>query len=44
MSRKLFNHFVKSKYIDIYKDSTPPPPREIISDYWQKYLKRKFKK
>lgn len=43
MSRKIFKHFLKSKYIDIHKDTTPPP-REIISDYWQKYLTRKFKK
>jgi|LakMenE18May11ns_1017448.scaffolds.fasta_scaffold6614744_2 hypothetical protein len=38
MSRKLFNHFLKSKYIDIYKDQ--PVTTELKKDWWLKYIKR----
>ena len=38
MSRKLFNHFIKSKFIDVYKDQ--PPKETLRSDWWKKYVKR----
>lgn len=38
MSRKLFNHFIKSKFIDLYKDQ--PEKVNLKSDWWKKYVKR----
>jgi hypothetical protein len=38
MSRKLFNHFIKSKFIDIYKNQ---PEKETLKvDWWKKYVER----
>lgn len=40
MSRKLFNHFIKSKFIDIYKDQ---PEKETLKiDWWKKYVAREL--
>lgn len=39
MSRKLFNHFVKSKFIDIYKEE-PPLITELKKNWYLKYLER----
>jgi len=38
MSRKIFRHFMKSKFIDIHKET--PPPVKLPSTWWQKYLER----
>lgn len=38
MSRKIYRHFMKSKYIDIHKD--PPPLVKLPSEWWKKYLER----
>jgi len=43
MSRKLFKHFVKSKFIDIYKEIKPEPQKELCSKWWLKYLEREKK-
>ena len=38
MSRKIYNHFIKSKYIDVYKDQ--PIKETLRADWWAKYLER----
>lgn len=38
MSRKLFKHFLKSKYIDIYKEEREKPLLKL--DWWTKYKQR----
>jgi hypothetical protein len=38
MSRKLFNHFFKSKYIDLGKEEKKAPLLKF--DWWKKYQQR----
>jgi hypothetical protein len=44
MSRKIYLHLIENGIIDIRKEEQQTPNREILSEYWVKYLKRKFKK
>ena len=43
MSRKLFKHFVKSKYIDIYREIKTEAHKELCSDWWVKHQERERK-
>ncbi len=43
MSRKLFNHFVRSNYIDVYKEIRVEESKDLCSLWWVKYQERKNK-
>jgi hypothetical protein len=44
MSRKIYLHLIENGIIDIRKQEQQPPNRDILSEYWEKYLKKKFNK
>ena len=43
MSRKLFNHFVRSNYIDVYKEIKTDMHKDLCSDWWIKHQERERK-
>ena len=43
MSRKLFNHFVRSNYIDVYKEIRVEESKDLCSLWWVKYQERERK-